>query len=225
MKVLLRVAGVMAIVAYAQTAAATFHFMQIEQVIGGVSGDTTAQAIQLRMRVAGQDQVSAAKLVAYDANGLNPVTIIDIGSDVANTAGGARVLIASVQFANTQMPPGVSPDFVMTNLIPAAYLAAGRLTWESDGGVIYWSLSWGGAAYMGSTTGNTANDADGDFGPSFGAALPSTTNQALQFTGGLGAASTNNAADYSVSAGDATFTNNAGGTGTVPVVLQKFSVE
>ena len=31
---------------------ATFHFMQIEQVIGGVNGDSTAQAIQLRMRSA-----------------------------------------------------------------------------------------------------------------------------------------------------------------------------
>jgi hypothetical protein len=29
-------------------ASAAFHFMQIEQVIGGVNGDTTAQAIQLR---------------------------------------------------------------------------------------------------------------------------------------------------------------------------------
>ena len=28
---------------------ATFHFMQIEQVIGGVNGDTSAQAVQLRM--------------------------------------------------------------------------------------------------------------------------------------------------------------------------------
>ena len=31
------------------TAYATFHMMQIEQVIGSVDGDTTAQAIQLRI--------------------------------------------------------------------------------------------------------------------------------------------------------------------------------
>ena len=37
---------------------ATFHLMQIEQVIGGVNGDTSAQAIQLRMRFAGQTQVA-----------------------------------------------------------------------------------------------------------------------------------------------------------------------
>src|SRR5438552_28664 len=34
----------------------------------------------------------------------------------------------------------------MANLIPASYFAAGSLTWESDGGIIYWRLSWGGTA-------------------------------------------------------------------------------
>ena len=38
----------------ATPAVATFHLMQIEQVIGGVNGDTSAQAIQLRMRASTQ---------------------------------------------------------------------------------------------------------------------------------------------------------------------------
>jgi hypothetical protein len=33
-----------------EPALASYHFMQIEQVIGGVNGDSAAQAIQLRMR-------------------------------------------------------------------------------------------------------------------------------------------------------------------------------
>ena len=37
------------LVALASPALATFHEMQIEQVIGGVDGDPTAQAIQLRI--------------------------------------------------------------------------------------------------------------------------------------------------------------------------------
>ena len=32
------------------TVPTSFHLMQIEQVIGGVNGDVTLQAIQLRMR-------------------------------------------------------------------------------------------------------------------------------------------------------------------------------
>jgi len=45
---------------------ATFHLMQVEQVIGGVSGDTSAQAIQLRMRLDGQGGVSKARLVVRE---------------------------------------------------------------------------------------------------------------------------------------------------------------
>ena len=39
---------------------ASFHFMQIEQAIGGVDGDTNAQAVQLQMRNALQNQFVAA---------------------------------------------------------------------------------------------------------------------------------------------------------------------
>ncbi len=48
---------------------ASFHLMQIEQVIGGVGGDTTAQAIQLRMRTTFQNFVASARIRAWDAAG------------------------------------------------------------------------------------------------------------------------------------------------------------
>ena len=155
------------------TAFATFHLMQIEQVIGGVNGDTTAQAIQLRMRSATQQFVSGGKLIAFDAAGLNPVTILDVTSNVTNGALGSHVLIVSANFPSKTTPTTV-PDFTMTNTIPASYLAAGSLCWESDTGTIYWRLSWGGAAYTGPNDGNIANDADGNFGPAFGSALSFT---------------------------------------------------
>jgi len=196
------------------TAHATFHLAQIEQVIGGVNGDTTAQAIQMRMRATTQNFVSAAKLVAFDATGANPVTILDLTSDVASGALGSHVLIVSANFPSHTTPTTV-PDFIMTNPIPASYLAAGSLCWESDTGTIYWRLSWGGAAYTGPNTGNTANDIDGNFGPPFGSALPSSGATALQFQGAANAKSTNNAADYLVTAGAAVFMNNAGASFTV----------
>jgi|SRR6266850_4808177 len=59
---------------------ASFHLMQIEQVIGGVNGDPTAQAVQLRMRSAGQNFVSGAQLIAYGAAGNNPITLITFPS-------------------------------------------------------------------------------------------------------------------------------------------------
>ena len=57
--------------------------MQISQVIGGVNGDTSAQAIELRMRSPGQNILSLApKLVVVDATGSNPITLITFSADV-----------------------------------------------------------------------------------------------------------------------------------------------
>jgi hypothetical protein len=117
------------------------------------------------------------------------------------------VLFATSTFASSFGP---APDFIMTNPIPASYLAAGSLTWEDNFGTVYWRLSWGGAAYTGPGTCSTFNDADGSSNPPFASALPTSGIQALLFTGLAGALSTNNAADYLLTNGAPLFTNNAG---------------
>lgn len=188
-------------------AEASFHFMQIEQIVGGLCGDSRAQVVQLRMRVASQNLVTGARLTATDATGSNPVTLIVFPANVTTATAGSRILIASPVAAALL----AGEDFTMTATIPASYLAAGRLVFTDPAGTtIYWSVSWGGAGYTGSNAGNTANDADGNFGPPFGTALLSTTSQGLRFQGAAGALSTNNAADYAYTADDATFVNNAG---------------
>jgi hypothetical protein len=202
------------VLALQSTAHATFHLMQIEQVIGSVNGDTTAQAIQLRMRAAAQNFVSGGKLVVFDAAGLNPITVVDPVSNVANGAIGDHVLIASATFPSHTMPAAV-PDFTMANLIPASYLAAGSLAWESNSGIVYWRLSWGGAAYTGPCTGSTVNDVDGNFCPPFGGPLPSSCASALEFQGSATDFSTNNAADYLLIGSPIVFFNNAGASFTV----------
>ncbi len=215
MKPRIEIIGVVLLAVFAGThAQASFHFMQIEQVIAGVNGDKTAQAIQLRMRSAGQGQVQNARLIARDATGSNPVVLIAFSHSVSNNAAGDRVLATTGNFANYTSPALVT-DFTMTNPIPTGYLAAGRITFEDNFGTIYWSLSFGGSSYTGSTTGSTTNDADGNFGPSFAGPLPSSTLQALKFQGAAGALSTNNAADYALTAGAAVFTNNARNNFTV----------
>ena len=210
-------------IALAEPAFATFHLMQIEQVIGGVNGDTSRQAIQLRMRVAGQNFVAPAQLVAWDAAGANPIVVLNIPGNVGVGTLGARVLIATSNFL-----PGLTPDFVMANPIPPSYLAAGKLTFETDGvpGTgVWWALAWGGAAYTGTNIGLPDNDPDTNFNPPFAGPLPSSNTQAVRFTGAAGALSSNNAADYALTPGAAVFTNNAGGNGTVPVELMEFKVQ
>jgi hypothetical protein len=208
----------------AQPAFASFHLMQIEQVIGGVNGDATRQAIQLRMRQNGQNVVGQATVVAWDAAGANPVVLVNIPSSVTNSTAGSRVLLATSNFL-----PGLTPDFVM-NPIPPSYLAGGKITFETDnatpGTQIWWALAWG--TYSGTNTGvatPTGNDADGNFNPPAAGALPSAGQAALRFSGAAGALSTTNAADYALTTGQYVFTNNAGGTGTLPVELMDFKVQ
>ncbi len=208
------------IVLLASPAFASFHLMKIEEAVGGVGGDTSQQAIQLRMRLAGQNLVGSnqSRLIARDAAGLNPVTLIVFPSDVANSAQGSRILVVSPAFASAH--PSIPGDFTMTSVIPSSYLPAGRLTFEDSVGTIYWSLAWGGSGYTGSNLGDLTNDADGNFGPPFASALPSSTNRGLLFTAADptgAAASTTNLADYGLTTGAAVFRNNSGTSGALPL--------
>ena len=191
-----------------------FDLMQIEQVIGGVNGDATAQAIQLRMRAAGQNATSGTRLIVRDAAGANPVIIVTLGN-VLNGAVGDNILIVSPNFPAETTPAAVG-DFTMANLIPSSYLAAGSLTFQS-GATVLWRLSWGYGGYSGPTTGSIINDFDGEFGPSFGSAMPSAGEDAVKFLGAATDLSTSNVADYSLTGSGPTFRNNLGNSFTVGV--------
>ena len=205
----------LAVLAVGSAAAETFHFMQIEQVIAGVNGDTTAQAVQLRMRLLGQNFVGGqAKLFAHDAAGLNPVILCEFPNDLPNGNQGDRILITSPAFDAATSPIAES-DFELLNLIPASYLAAGRLTFEDTFGTVMWSLAWGGSNYTGPTNGAFVNDPDGEFGPPFAGVLPSYGLQALLFQGSAGDPSSSNSKDYELTVGAAVFTNNGGEEVTV----------
>ncbi len=202
---------------------ASFHQMQVEQVIAGVNGDLSAQAIQLRMRVADQDLVSQTRVRAWDATGSNPVVILDLTTDVLISSAGARILLVTPSFTTAvrALTPGFSPDFTMAQPIPASYLAAGRLTFENDSGSVLWSLAWGGSAYTGSNAGPTFNDSDGNFGPPFAHGLPTSGSRGLLIQIAASAFSTSNAADYALGPNPATVTKNDGssfGLGSFPEI-------
>lgn len=189
---------------------ASYHFMQIEQVIGGVAGNAAAQAIQLRARSASQNFVSEARLVARDARGENPIVLIDFEDDVPNASAGARILIATQAFVAMTDPPA-SPDFILANALPASYLAAGSLTFQNDAGtLIAWRVAWGGGGFTGPTSGSLTNDDDRNFGPPVGDSLPFAGLTALLFDGAFGDKSSTNKDDYVVTSVGAVFTNNAG---------------
>ena len=216
----------LAFVALISTASATFHLMQIEQVIGSLNGDPAAQAVQLRMRFASQNLVSNAKLWAADAAGNNRILLLDISSNVSVSSAGSRILLATAAFTTAVQAssPTITPDITLATPIPASYLAAGRITFEDNAGTaatpgdILWSLAWGGAAYTGSNAGATTNDMNGNFGPPFGSGLPTTGAQGIRFPGAANAFSTTNLADYALSANPATVVRNNGGSFDLPLL-------
>ncbi len=210
-------------VLWSHAALANFHLMQIEQIIGGVEGDTSAQAIQIRMRAPGQQLVAQGRIRVWDAAGANPIIVIDFASNVTNSPTGARVLVCTNAFL-AKTSPVTMPDFLMTNPIPVSYMAAGKMTFEADNGSVLWSVAWGGASYTGANTGTTVNDLDGNFGSPFPGPLPSSTTQALYFPGAATAASTTNNADYALTPGAAVFTNNAPASFTVQSSCEEPSV-
>ena len=197
--------AVAAVLVGASPCGASFHLMQIEQVVGGVCGDTSRQAIQLRMRFGGQQFVDGAQLRAWDAAGLNPIVVLTFPTDAAIGNQGSRILVTT---AGLDSAFGVDSDFTLAQRIPDSYLRAGRLTFEDGFGTIYWSLAWGGASYTGSNLGDLTNDPNGDFGPPFGSRLPFSTAQSVRFTGIASDSSTTNLADYALSTGAASLVNN-----------------
>ena len=187
---------------------AAFHLMEIEQVIGGVNGDTTAQAVQIRFRAAGQNIVAPnARLVVRDGAGLNPVTLVAFTlPNPTNNAACARILSTTAAF-NSKTTPTAIPDYTMA-AIPASYLPAGSLTFEAVGtSAVLWRVSWGSYPALQQTV-DLTNDGDGTTAPAFAGPLPSAGPQSLRFTPACGTISSNTAAQYALSAGQAVFSNN-----------------
>ncbi len=101
--------------ALAPAAFASFHLMQVEQVIGGVDGNPLAQAIQLRMRAPGQDLVSQTRVRVWNATGGQPVMVLNITGNVTRFATGSRILLATPAFTTAvrAFAPTFTPDFTM----------------------------------------------------------------------------------------------------------------
>ncbi|HTO08430.1 MAG TPA: hypothetical protein VMR86_15395 [Myxococcota bacterium] len=195
--------------------------MEIEQIVGGVGGNTDAQAITLRMRSSFQNQVVGnAQLRAWDAAGTHPVTVATFTGTNPTDANACKEILLATSAMGGKTQPAVAPDFTMLAPIPATYLNAGSLTFEGAGGaIIYWRVVWGGAGYSGLTTLSTTNDPNGDVAPAFASALPSTGVQALRFSPTCGTPSQTSLADYAAVTAPVTLRKNSGTTFNVVDLL------
>jgi hypothetical protein len=111
----------------APEAAQVFHIMEVNKLMVGYNGDTSIQAIEMKMILGGQNLVSGLSFAAYDGNGALVATLGTFTANVANGANGSRVLAATANFAATF---GITPDLVITPSIP---VTSGQVAFEEAG--------------------------------------------------------------------------------------------
>ena len=85
--------------------------MRIAAVMGGASGNTNAQYVELRMTLAFQNLVAGHQIVFQDS-AATVKAVFTFPSLVSNSASGASILVATKEFAQLS---GMRPDFFFTN--------------------------------------------------------------------------------------------------------------
>ena len=153
-----------ALVSASWMAQATNHILRINEVLGGLNGDATAQFVEIV--TAGSSQklwgpnngaVGRAMLVFFDETGAETGRFV-FGSNAPS--GNDTVLVATQAFAEAS---GMTPDFVMPALVTPT---AGKVCFKSNPPAtgefsVNLCLSYGGARYTGDTeNASSANPAE-----------------------------------------------------------------
>ncbi len=147
-------AAVVALLAFAPTAAATFHLIKVREVYAGQNDDSY---VELQMFAAGQYLLGGHSMTLYNSSGAL-VHTSTFSSAIANSANQQTVLIGD---SNVQASFGVAPDLLDSGLsVPAA---GGAACWNASGvpaDCVAWGNFSGGAALQtatGTTVGSPAS--------------------------------------------------------------------
>jgi len=120
----IKTAVVVAVVAIATPATASFHLMKIREVFAGSTADPDAQYVVLQMFSAGQSQVGGHSVTVFDGHGANVGTFTFAGA-VADGSNQATILVATAE-AETMF--GVAADLAM---LPVLDPVAGKVCFDS----------------------------------------------------------------------------------------------
>src|SRR5688572_24149161 len=105
-------------------ASQAFHLVEINKLMVGYNGNTSIQAIELKLISSGENFVGGAFITVYDSLA-NPVTTIGtFPGNVANGLAGDRILCATAAFASAF---SITPDLVISPGIPAV---TGQVSFE-----------------------------------------------------------------------------------------------
>jgi hypothetical protein len=152
----------------APTASATFHLMKIREISGSTAAAPNSAYIELQMYDAGQNQVSGHNITIWDDDafvvGPNPVASLPLsGPNPSNGQTQRTILIGDTGVADRDFTLELTPYLESggPNL-----LAAGAVCFEA---IPVDCVSWGGAAFTGSSTGRLP-----DLSAPYGEPLPTT---------------------------------------------------
>ena len=112
------------LLAGATPARASFHLIEISKVMVGLNGNSTIQAVELKMLAGGQTAVTGGSIKVYEAAGTFVATLGTLPGPVASGITGRRILCATHNFAVTF---GITPDLVIS---PGLLIGTGQVSFE-----------------------------------------------------------------------------------------------
>ena len=125
-------AALVAALAWAPAAQATFHLMKIREVYPGSTAHPDSGYVELQMYAAGQSFLEGHALSVYNAAGTATGTFT-FPSDVANAANQQTILIGD---SGVQSTFGVAPDLIVSGIGIAA--AGGAACWAGSIDCVSW---------------------------------------------------------------------------------------
>ncbi len=108
-------------------AGAAFHLNEITKVMVGLNGNTTIQAVELKMLASGENLVTGVSIKVYDAAGAQMDSLGSFAASVPTGIAGRFILCATPNFAATF---GITPDLVIK---PGLLVGTGQVSFEKPG--------------------------------------------------------------------------------------------
>ena len=104
---------------------AAFHLNEITKVLVGLNGNTTIQAVELKMLANGEHFVTGVSIKVYDAAGMKVDSLGTFTGSVGVGLTGRSILCATHNFAATF---GITPDLVIK---PGLLVGTGQVSFET----------------------------------------------------------------------------------------------
>src|SRR5437016_11396805 len=85
------------------------HIANIDEIMSGMGGNSTAQYVEIRMLFAGQGSVAHSRLTAFSCDGSAHTVLLEVPDNVCPASTDGRWTMGTTSWATAT---GVTPDFI-----------------------------------------------------------------------------------------------------------------